>query len=102
VARLVTAALPANSFDVARIRSSVLRRIAEHASWLERVVHWLVPGDGWAHAWRPAAVALVPLVLGLSLGIAVPDADAPDAALEEAVSLFALQEATVEEYGDAQ
>ena len=101
VARLVTAALPANGFDVARVRSSVLRRLAEPVSRLDSLIDWLMPG-GWTGAWRPAAIALVPLVLGLSLGLAVPDVDAPDAAMEEAVSLFALQEATYEEYGDAQ
>jgi hypothetical protein len=81
VARLVTAALPSNGFDVARVRSSVLRRIAEPASRLDSLIDWLMPG-GWTGAWRPAAVALVPLVLGLSLGLAVPDVDAPDAAME--------------------
>jgi len=101
VARLVTAALPANGFNVARVRASVLRRIAEPVSWLESLIDWLMPAD-WLGAWRPAAVALVPLVLGLSLGLAVPDVDAPDAAMEEAVSLFALQEATYEDYSDAQ
>ena len=102
LARLVSAALPANGFEVARVRSSVLRRIAEPLSRFDTLIDWLMPGIGWARAWRPAAVALVPLVLGLSLGIAVPDVDEPDAAMEEAVSLFTLQDAAYEEYGDAQ
>ena len=102
VARLLTAALPANSFDVARIRSSVLRRLAEPVSRFDKLIDWLLPGGGWAQVLRPAVVALVPLVLGLSLGIALPDVDAPDAAMEEAVGLFALQEGAYEGYADAQ
>jgi hypothetical protein len=97
IARLLDAALPAIPIDVPRLRANVLARLDDELPWLARSVAWLI-----GNAWRAAAVALVPLVLGFSMGMAIPDPDEPDAAMVDAVSLLALQESTYQEYHDAQ
>lgn len=99
---LVKAALPTAAPDVARMRRELLARIGG-SSLINRVLAWLTNGtSGWSRTWRPAVLALVPLAFGFSLGLALPARDEPDAAMAEEVSLFAFQEATYEEYNDAE
>jgi hypothetical protein len=101
ISRLLDASLPATDPDLGRMRRELFARI--DGTWVHRALVWLTEGtSGWARAWRPAMLALVPLFFGYALGIALPDQDEGDAEMAEAVDLFALQEATYEEYTDAQ
>ena len=101
ISRLLHASLPATVPDLGRMRRELFDRI--DSTWTNRALVWLMEGNnGWARAWRPAMLALVPLIFGYALGIALPEQDPDDAEMAEAVDLFALQETTYEEYTDAQ
>ena len=102
VARWLDDALVPAPLAVPELRRTLLRRVAESSTRSARAMAWLLAGlSEWTLAWRPALVALVPLLLGFGIGFVIPEPDAPDTELAGAVSLYALSETTFEEYRDA-
>ncbi len=87
-------------YDTATVASRALRQrildaVATPADWLTRFVDWLGSGP---RGLRPAALAAIPLAIGIALGAAIPATS--DDALGGDVTLLAFD--ALEVYTDAE
>lgn len=78
------------SHHLAALEQRILAQTVHKQSSLDHFIHWLIPGEVfWRPAlWRPALVACLPVIVGLSIGLNV-DID-EQYTLEEELSLSGL------------
>lgn len=71
-----------DSYHLAALEQRILAETLYKQSSLDRFIHWLIPGEA---LWRPALIACLPIIVGLSIGLNI-DID-EQYTLEEELSL---------------
>ena len=51
---------------LAAVKHRILAQTVYKQTFLDRFIHWLMPGEA---LWRPALIACLPIIIGLSIGL---------------------------------